>query len=149
VLVVESGTVLRFDGVRGYGFIAPESGGEDVFVHANDVGELKNQLRSGTKVEFDTEEGDRGLKVASLRIVSTPGPSASFSNSYPGGGAATFSGSGSGDDDEVCDVLSPRDLAAEVTEALLRGAPTLTGAQIVQVRQELNRLATRHGWVEA
>lgn len=131
--MVESGVVLRFDGVRGYGFIAPDSGGEDVFVHANDIGELKNRLRSGTRVEFETEEGDRGLKASSVRVVSAPSTRA----------VAV------GDDDDVCDVLLPRDFAAEVTETLLHGVPTLSGAQIVQIRQALTTLATRHGWVEA
>jgi CspA family cold shock protein len=131
VWAVDSGTVLRFDGMRGYGFIAPDNGGEDVFVHANDIGELKNRLQSGTRVEYETEEGDRGLKASSVRVVSSP--------------AARPAVTG---DDDVCDVLLPRDFAAEVTEKLLHGVPTLTGAQIVQIRQVLTALATRHGWVE-
>lgn len=131
--VVDRGTVLRFDAVRGYGFVAPDDGGEDVFVHANDIGELKNQLRSGTRVEYETEIGDRGLKASALRILTA-------SASRP---------AGADDDDDVCDVLSPRDFATEVTEKLLHGVPTLTGAQIVQIRQVLTGLASRHGWVES
>lgn len=131
---MDSGTVLRFDGVRGYGFIAPDNGGEDIFVHANDIGELKNRLRSGTRVEYETEEGERGLKASFVRVVSSP---------------AARPVTAAGDDDDVCDVLLPRDFAAEVTEALLHGVPTLTGGQIVQIRQSLTTLATRHGWVEA
>ena len=131
---MDSGTVLRFDGVRGYGFIAPDNGGEDIFVHANDIGELKNRLKSGTRVEYETAEGERGLKASFLRVVSSP--------------AARPAAAG-GEDDDVCDVLLPRDFAAEVTETLLHGVPTLTGGQIVQIRQALTALATRHGWVEA
>lgn len=130
---MQSGTVLRFDAVRGYGFIAPDDGGEDVFVHANDIGELKNRLRSGTRVDYETENGERGLKASFLRIVSSPAARAAASD----------------DDDDVCDVLLPRDFAAEVTEKLLHGVPTLTGGQIVQIRQALTELATRHGWVES
>ncbi|GLY02234.1 MULTISPECIES: cold shock domain-containing protein [Actinoplanes] len=131
---MDSGTVLRFDAVRGYGFIAPDSGGEDIFVHANDIGELKNRLRSGTRVEYETEVGERGLKTSVLRIVT---PSVARS---PGAGD---------DDDDMCDVLLAQDFTAKVTEKLLHDAPTLTGAQIVQVRRAMIELATRHGWVES
>jgi CspA family cold shock protein len=129
---VNSGSVLRFDAVRGYGFIAPDDGGEDVFVHANDIGELKNRLRTGTRVDYETETGERGLKASFVRIVSSPAARPA----------------GTENDDDACDVLLPREFAAEVTETLLRGVPTLTGGQIVQIRQALTELATRHGWVE-
>lgn len=131
VRVLNSGTVLRFDAVRGYGFIAPDDGGEDVFVHANDIGELKNRLSSGVRVDFETENGDRGLKVSALRLGSSP-----------------VSRPAAADDDGECDVLVARVFATEVTEQLLQSVPTLTGTQIVQVRQALIELATRHGWVE-
>ncbi|WP_345034392.1 cold shock domain-containing protein [Kutzneria kofuensis] len=40
-----TGRVLRFDDVRGFGFIAPDSGSEDVFVHANDLSEDKSVFK--------------------------------------------------------------------------------------------------------
>lgn len=128
-----SGKVLRFDDVRGYGFIAPDDGGEDVFMHANDLRDEKFLFTPGTAVEFDVVEGDRGLKASSVKILDrSPARSAT------------------GQDDEVmCDVLSPRELMQELTEALLESAPTLTAAQIIQVRQRIAKLAHAHGWLES
>ncbi|MDG4785169.1 cold shock domain-containing protein [Micromonospora sp. WMMD1102] len=67
-----SGKLLRFDEVRGYGFIAPDSGGEDVFVHANDFGEEKHLIQPGMRLEYEVEHGERGLKAAAIRIVDRP-----------------------------------------------------------------------------
>jgi CspA family cold shock protein len=134
VLGVVSGKVLRFDDVRGYGFIAPDDGGEDVFMHANDLRDEKFLFTPGTTVEFDVVEGDRGLKATGVRVLER-GPARSSSSSA--------------DDEVMCDVLSPRELMQELTEALLEAAPTLTAAQIVQVRQRIAKLAHAHGWLES
>jgi cold shock protein len=130
---VISGKVLRFDDVRGYGFIAPDDGGEDVFMHANDLRDEKFLFTPGTAVEFDVVEGDRGLKASSVKILER------------GQARATTAQ----DDEVMCDVLSPRELMQELTEALLEAAPTLTAAQIVQVRQRIAKLAHAHGWLES
>src|SRR5690349_24044937 len=68
-VVVAVGRILRFDEVRGYGFIAPSGGGEDVFVHANDFGSQRDLVHPGTRVEYEVEEGERGLKVSTVRIL--------------------------------------------------------------------------------
>ncbi|RSM90559.1 cold shock domain-containing protein [Kibdelosporangium aridum] len=128
-----SGKVLRFDDVRGYGFIAPDDGGEDVFMHANDLRDEKFLFTPGTAVEFEVVEGDRGLKASSVKILER------------GQARATSTQ----DDEVMCDVLSPRELMQELTEALLESAPTLTAAQIVQVRQRIAKLAHAHGWLES
>ena len=93
-----TGKILRFDEIRGYGFIAPDDGGEDVFMHANDLRDNKHLFRPGIKVEFEVEDGERGLKAAEVRLA---------------------------------------------------GVPSLTAAQITQVRRRLVELAQAHNWVES
>lgn len=64
-----TGKILRFDEIRGYGFIAPDSGGEDVFLHANALLAEKHQYHPGVPVEFDVIEGERGLKATAVRVI--------------------------------------------------------------------------------
>lgn len=52
------GTVSWFDTTKGFGFVAPDDGGPDVFVHASQVGD--GQLDQGQRVEFEVRQGDRG-----------------------------------------------------------------------------------------
>lgn len=60
----QTGTVKWFNPTKGYGFIAPEDGGSDVFVHISAVQEAGLQgLNEGQKVEFEVEE-NRGKKAA-------------------------------------------------------------------------------------
>ncbi|MBS2964845.1 cold shock domain-containing protein, partial [Actinocrinis puniceicyclus] len=63
------GEVISFDRIKGYGFVAPESGGEDVFIHVNDLCGDKNLLSPGCIVEFRTEDGVRGLKASEVTVV--------------------------------------------------------------------------------
>lgn len=132
-----TGKVVRFDEFRGYGFVAPDTGGEDVFLHVNDLQFDKRLLGQGALVEFDVEEGDRGLKASRVRMINRPGTTV-----LPRSEPRTA-------DDELCDVLSVKEFLEEVTETLLEAAPTITGDQIVHIRQRMAQLAHTHGWVES
>lgn len=137
---------MRFDDIRGYGFIAPSAGGEDVFVHANDFGDQRHLVHPGIRVEYEVETGERGLKVASVRILDTsPAPTSAVGRQRGDGEARQGA---AGDDEVMCDVLAPYEFTAEVTEVLIRHVPTLTGAQIAQIRERLVEKARSHGWVE-
>ncbi|MEU5160954.1 cold shock domain-containing protein [Streptomyces sp. NPDC020875] len=153
-----AGRVVRFDGMRGYGFIAPDHGGEDVFLHVNDLLIPEQYVRPGLAVEFEVEEGDRGLKASSVRLVDGTGAGA-----LNGGGGRPSPAAGhgavpavvpsatriSGDgDDSLCDVFTPEELRQELTEVLLASAPSLTGEQLLQIRQALLQFGKNHGWTE-
>lgn len=137
------GRILRFDEVRGYGFIAPSGGGEDVFVHANDFGEQRHLVHPGMTVEYETEQGDRGLKAASVRILETATSRPVDRQGLNGSGRTRSEA-----DDGMGDVIGSGQFTLEVTELLLQHVPSLTGGQISQVRERLVLHARSHGWVE-
>ena len=63
------GTVKWFNAGKGYGFIARESG-PDVFVHYSAIqAEGFRNLEEGQKVEFDVEQGNKGLQAANVTIL--------------------------------------------------------------------------------
>ncbi|MET8759874.1 cold shock domain-containing protein [Lentzea sp. NPDC004782] len=141
---VLTGHVVRFDDARGFGFIAPDGGGqEDVFVHANGVVEGKDGLQVGTRVSFQVVGGTRGLKAYDVRVLDTADEVA---------GAEKIADSGKvplrlAELSESCDVLTQAELTAEVTEALLNQVGSLTAAQVLQVREVMLRLAAGHDWL--
>jgi CspA family cold shock protein len=64
------GTVKFFNTSKGFGFIAPEGGGKDVFVHATAVEAAgMRSLNEGQKVSFDIVPDARGAKAANLKAV--------------------------------------------------------------------------------
>lgn len=61
-----TGTVKFFNDEKKYGFISQDSTGKDFFVHANNV---KQQIKSNDKVEFDIEQGKKGPEAVNVRVV--------------------------------------------------------------------------------
>lgn len=146
------GKVIRFDEVRGYGFVAPDTGGDDVFIHVNDLEFDKRHLAVGAVVDFTVEDGDRGLKASGVTLVA-PAP-------VPALAAAGIGAGGTGTPAPAFlpplpdaalrpegEAPSERELAVEVTEVLLAGVPTLTAEQVLATRGAFVAVARSHGWV--
>lgn len=67
----EFGTVKWFDDDKGYGFITPDDGGKDVFVHFSSIigTSGRKTLTDGQKVEFKSEPSDKGQKTTEVRLA--------------------------------------------------------------------------------
>jgi CspA family cold shock protein len=63
---MDNGTVKFFNNAKGFGFITPDSGEKDVFVHANN---LQDEINEGDKVSYDVESGPKGLSATNVRVV--------------------------------------------------------------------------------
>jgi CspA family cold shock protein len=66
---VPQGTVRWFDPERGFGFLAPDDGSADLFVHAKEIVGEARVLREGQSVEYEVGEGDRGPQARGVRVT--------------------------------------------------------------------------------
>jgi CspA family cold shock protein len=140
-----TGRVLQFDRDRGYGFIAADDGGEDVFLHASVFGGDSADLAPGVTIEFQVMAGDRGRKAFAAHVLpGEPDPeSVPVRPSLPARSAPAVL------DEQMCDVLSPAEFSQELTELLLSNVHALTGQQILEVRHNVLEYAVKHGWVDS
>jgi CspA family cold shock protein len=63
---MNTGTVKFFNESKGFGFITPDDGGKDIFVHASG---LIDDIQEGDKVSYDTEEGRKGLNAVNVKVA--------------------------------------------------------------------------------
>ena len=62
-----TGTVKWFNTTKGFGFIAPDDGGKDVFVHISALNGVT--LTEGAKVEYVEEEGKKGKQASNISLL--------------------------------------------------------------------------------
>jgi cold shock protein len=65
-----TGTVKWFNGEKGFGFITPEAGGADLFVHYSEIdGRGFRSLDEGQRVEFEVGQGQKGPQATNVRAL--------------------------------------------------------------------------------
>jgi CspA family cold shock protein len=130
-----TGRIIRFDTDKGYGFIAQDNGGDDVFLHVNELLDVGSQVGTGTRLKFSVMDGARGLKAYGVQVIEdyhsgeepaapTLAPAA---NGTPTNGTAT---NGTAASPESHPTASPANVAA------LIGNGTAVGAVPAQVPEE-------------
>ncbi|HZY39785.1 MAG TPA: cold-shock protein [Mucilaginibacter sp.] len=63
---MQQGTVKFFNASKGFGFITPDGGGQDVFVHTTG---LIDEIRENDKVEFEVENGRKGVNAVNVKVI--------------------------------------------------------------------------------
>jgi CspA family cold shock protein len=65
--MADTGTVKWFNDVKGFGFITPDDGSKDLFVHQSAVVGGEQSLTEGAKVTFDSEASDKGPRATNVQ----------------------------------------------------------------------------------
>lgn len=66
-MTTQTGTVKWFNPDKGFGFIAADNGGKDLFAHANDVQTDSRSLSENQRVQFEVTQGQKGLQASNIR----------------------------------------------------------------------------------
>ncbi|MDA4893739.1 cold-shock protein [Streptomyces sp. MS2A] len=65
-----TGTVKWFNSEKGFGFIAPDDGSDDLFAHFSAItGDGYRNLEENQKVSFDSERGPKGMQAANIQVI--------------------------------------------------------------------------------
>lgn len=68
-----TGIVKWFSNAKGYGFISPDEGGDDIFAHFSSIEmEGYKSLKEGQRVEFDVSTGPKGLQASNICCTDSP-----------------------------------------------------------------------------
>lgn len=71
-----TGTVKWFNNAKGFGFILPEDGGEDLFAHYSSIDmDGYKTLKAGQPVEFEVIQGQKGMHATQIRVSTSQTPS--------------------------------------------------------------------------
>lgn len=63
---MQEGTVKFFNETKGFGFITPAAGGQDIFVH---VSGLISEISQNDKVTYEVQNGKKGLNAVNVRVI--------------------------------------------------------------------------------
>ena len=67
---MQTGTVKWFNDAKGFGFITPANGGEDLFAHFKEIqGTGFKTLKEGQRVEFKAQRGPKGMQATQIRAL--------------------------------------------------------------------------------
>lgn len=67
---MQTGTVARFNKIKGYGFITPDNGGDEVFVHFSEIqSEGYKELQEGQRINYLLKQGERGEFATQVTII--------------------------------------------------------------------------------
>lgn len=145
-----NGKVVYFDSNRGFGFLAAEGGGDDVFLHINDISIDESLLLPGAVVEFDVESTERGSKALNLSVTQEApaggDPAAERGFRRDRGRSDRSEHPGRRDERGPARNLGGS-LSDDITELLLDASPDLAARQVTAIRSRILDFATARGWL--